>query len=333
MMLVIYHLLERWFVGWLGPVGYVALIVFFVWILRRRALKAGGFLRHLWLDKREWLGTAAGRATTAAVILLLFVAVALVPLPTRVGGIFEVEAGGAVVVRAPAHALLDDVAVRDGERVAQGAILARLASPDLDAAAAIAAAESESARREAVQARASADPAAASASSERVRAAEARAAMLAERRERLVIRAPVAGVVVGYRVEELVGRWLAEGDEICRIIDPDHVRLGVRMSEREVEEVSLGTPVRVRAEALAGTTLRSKVESISPLAAAPPEGTTSDIDLVRRAHQVRVLVEIDNPQQRLLPGMSGQGQFELKRRSLAGQVWWRFSRWVSTVVW
>ena len=333
MMLVIYHLLERWFVGWLGPVGYVALIVFFVWILRRRALKAGGFLRHLWLDKREWLGTAAGRATTAAVILLLFIAVALVPLPTRVGGIFEVEAGGAVVVRAPARALLDDVAVRDGERVAQGAILARLASPDLAAAAAMAAAESESARRDAVQARASADPAAASASSERVRAAEARVAMLAERRERLVIRAPFAGVVVGYRVEESVGRWLAEGDEICRIIDPDIVQLGVRMSEREVEEVAPGTPVRVRAEALAGTTLRSKVETISPLAAAPPEGTTSDIDLVRRAHQVRVLVEIENPQQRLLPGMSGRVQFELKRRSLAGQVWWRFSRWISTVVW
>ena len=332
-MVVIYHLLERWFVGWLGPAGYVALILFFVWILRRRARTAGKFAKHLWLDKREWLGTATGKATAAAVGLLLLASVAILPLPMRVGGVFEVEAGEQAVVRAPGDGIVEAVEVRDGDRVQAGAVIARLASPELSNAAAVAAADAEAARRDAMLARASMDPAAASDAAERLRSAEARAKMIRERRERLNVVAPFAGIVAGYRVEESVGRRLAEGDEICSIIVPETVRLGVRMSERDVQEVVPGTRVRVRAEALAGTTLRSSVRDVSPQASAPPEGVTSSVDLVRRVHQVRVLVDIDNPQERLRPGMSGEVQFELARRSFAGQVWWRFSRWISTVVW
>ncbi len=51
----------------------------------------------------------------------------------------------------------------------------------------------------------------------------------------------------------------------------------------------------MRVEALAGETLRARVKAVSPLASAPPEGVASAVDLVRRVHQVRVLVDIENP--------------------------------------
>ncbi len=154
------------------------------------------------------------------------------------------EAGERAVVRAPAEGVVETVEVREGDRVPAGAVLARIASPELSAAAAGAAMDADVARRGAVLARARMDPAAASAASERAGSAEARGAMLDQRRERLVMKAPVAGIVAGYRVEESVGRWLAEGDELCTIVVPDTVRLGVRMSERDVQEVVPGTPAR-----------------------------------------------------------------------------------------
>lgn len=332
MILVIYHFLERWFVGWLGPAGYLALGLFFYWLLRGKLRAFGRFVRHLWLDKREWLETAAGRTTVAVAVALLVAGLLLVPLPNRIAGPFVVEPAERAIVRVPADALVAAVAVREGDRVEAGAELARLASPELDAARL----ETEAARlralREASRARDLRDPAAEASARELARAAESRLAMLEARRSQLTLRAPVAGIVSTYRVEEMAGRQLAEGETFCAIDGLTRARLGARLSERDIEEVHAGMPVRIRAEALPGRTLRATVHGVSPIAEAPPEDGVH-LDLVRRARQVRVLVDIENPGEQLRAGMTGRVQFSGARRSALGLLWWRFSRWLSTVVW
>jgi putative peptide zinc metalloprotease protein len=332
MILVIYHFLERWFVGWLGPAGYLALLAFFYWLLRGKLKAFTRFVRHLWLDKREWLATAQGKASVAIAVALLGAALLLVPLPTRIGGPFVVESAERAVVRAPSDGLVASVAVREGDRVEAGAEVARLTSPELEADRAEAEAERFRALREAARAREGRDAASEAAARERVRAAESRLSMLEQRRSRLVLTAPLAGVVSSYRIEEMVGRQLAEGETLCVIEGLDRVRLAARLSERDIEEVHAGAPSRIRAEALPGRTFRTTVRQVSPVAV-DPDGGGAHLDLVRRARQVRVLVEIDNPEGQLRPGMSGMVQFSGPQRSALGHLWWGFSRWIATVVW
>lgn len=332
-LLVIYHFLERWFVGWLGPAGYIALGLFFYWLLRKRIRALARFVRHLWLDKREWLATAGGRATVAVAIVLLVAALLIVPFPTRITGPFTVEPAERAIVRVPSDALVASVIVKEGDRVDAGTELARLSSPELEAARADAAAERLRALREATRARDARDTATEATARQRARAAESRLAMLEERQSRLRLTAPVAGVVSTYRVEELAGRQLAEGETFCEIDSLDRVRLAARLSERDIEEVHDGMPVRIRAEALPGRILRATVRGVAPVAEPPPEGDGSHLDLVRRARQVRVLIEIENPDEQLRAGMTGRVQFLGPKRSALGLAWWRFSRWISTVVW
>ena len=254
------------------------------------------------------------------------------PFPTRISGPFVVEPAERAIVRVPSDALVVSVAVREGDRVAAGAELARLASPELEAARA----EAESVRlralREASRARDARDLASEAAAREWARAAQSRQAMLEERQSRLVITAPIAGIISTYRVEELAGRQLAEGDTFCAIDGLAQARLAARLSERDIEEVRAGMPVRIRAEAIPGRTLRATVHGVAPVAEAPPEDGVH-LDLVRRARQVRVVVDIDNPGEQLRAGMTGRVQFSGPRRSALGLLWWRFSRWISTVVW
>lgn len=332
-LLVIYHLLERWFVGWLGPAGYLALFGVFGWLLRRKASALSRFVRHVWLDKREWLATASGRATVAVAIALLVVAVALLPFPTRVSGPFVVEPGERAVVRAPVAGRVESVAVREGDRIAAGAELGRLSSPELIAVRGEVEAARLAARRDAARARDARDAASEAAARERLDAAESRLAIVEERLSRLVLTAPLDGIVSTFRVEERAGRMLDEGEEFCAIDDLTEVRLAARLSERDIEEVREGVRVRVRADALPGRTLRATVRGVAPVAEPPPEGDGAHLDLVRRARQVRVLVDIENPGGELRPGMGGRVQFEGERRSFVGLLWWRFSRWISTIVW
>ncbi len=331
-IVVIYHFLERWFVGWLGPAGYIALGLFFYWLLRSKLKALGRFVRHLWLDKREWLATAGGRASVAVAVALLAVALLIVPFPNRITGPFVVESAERAVVRVPSDALVASVAVREGDRVAAGTELARLASPELDAARAQAEADRMKALRDASRARDARDTATEAAARELARGAESRLEMLEARQARLVVAAPMAGIVSTYRVEELAGRQLAEGDTLCVIEGLERVRLAARLSERDIEEIHAGLPARIRAEAYPGRTLRATVRDVAPVAEAPPEGGLH-LDLVRRARQVRVLVEIENPGEQLRPGMTGSVQFSGPRRSVLGLMWWRFSRWISTVIW
>jgi putative peptide zinc metalloprotease protein len=332
MIAVIYHFLERWFVGWLGPAGYIALGLFFYWLLRSKLKAFGRFVRHLWLDKREWLATAQGKASVAIAVVLLAAALLLVPLPTRITGPFVVEPAERAVVRVPSDALVTSVAVREGDRVAVGAELARLASPELEADRAAAESARVRALREASRARDARDAASEAAARELARAAESRLAMLEARQGRLVLAAPIAGIVSTYRVEEMAGRQLAEGETVCVIDGLARARLAARLSERDIEEVRVGAPARIRAESLPGRTLRATVRDVAPVAV-DPEGGGAHLDLVRRARQVRVLVEVDNPGEQLRPGMSGAVQFSGPSRSALGQLWWSFSRWISTVVW
>jgi len=108
------------------------------------------------------------------------------------------------------------------------------------------------------------------------------------------------------------------------------VLLVVRTSERDIDEIQPGTEVRLLATARPGTTLRSRVRSLSPVAR---PATGEALDLVRRANLVAVDVEVENSGGLLREGMTGRVQFLTTPRSAAAKVGRVLRRWMGELVW
>ncbi len=327
----LFLLLARWFERAIGPTGPLAAAALVLWMLRKRIAKLGRSGAAAW--------RAAGqRGSTPRSLLLGGLAVAavllaLVPTRTRLDAEFAVEAGRRAVFRAPAGAFVTAVEVSEGQKVAEGAPLAVLESPDLAATRESAASEASAASRESLAARAAGDPAR---YLERAAAASGAASVrdgVAARLDRLAFKAPFAGTVSTPYLESLPGRFVHEGETVLSLDDLSTVKLAASVLESDVQEIVPGTEVRLRAVSAPFETLRATVKSVSAKAVEPDASPAARVDLVRRAQRVRVLVEVANPRGRLRPGMSGEVQFLTKPRSVFGKAAWRVGRWLGRIVW
>jgi multidrug efflux pump subunit AcrA (membrane-fusion protein) len=290
-------------------------------------------MKYLWLDKREWL--LAGRrgwlivgALIAAIVLLT------VPRsPTRIEASFVVEPGARAIVRVPVRGLVQTVDVVEGTRVEPGQRLAVLSNAELAASYRRASSDLETGLLLAADARSHGDIVTAEERLEEIEEADKRMRFSRKKLDGLTVTAPISGVVSTRDVEQLRGRVMEEGTSLCAIDGLDTVKLAVATSEADIEEIRIGTSVRMAAVGYPGRTMRAEVLSMAPVAIPPDAEEEHRLDLVQRVNLVRVLVEIENRDGLLRPGMTGRVQFITQPRSVAGKVWWRFRRWFASVVW
>jgi multidrug efflux pump subunit AcrA (membrane-fusion protein) len=141
------------------------------------------------------------------------------------------------------------------------------------------------------------------------------------------------GVVSTRELEQKPGRFIAEGEPFCEVDDLRHVLLDVSALESDLEEIRTETAVRVLATAFPTRPLRTRVRAINAIARPPSETNVPYKDLVRRVHLLRVLVEVDNPEGLLRPGMTGRAQFQGRPRSPVENLFWRLRRWVGILIW
>ncbi|MGA0588863.1 efflux RND transporter periplasmic adaptor subunit, partial [Dyella sp. KRB-257] len=111
---------------------------------------------------------------------------------------------------------------------------------------------------------------------------------------RVVIRAPIDGVVSALDVRE--GQQVASGMPLMTINGLDTVWLEAALPQSQGAGIAAGTPVRARVSALPGTTLRGRVESLLP-----------QVDRSTRTQRARIV--LDNPGHRLAPGMFAEVSF------------------------
>jgi putative peptide zinc metalloprotease protein len=330
---VLYGLARRWLVGWFGPVGYLVLFAIIAYMFRGKLKKGVRFMRYLWLDKREFaLGDWRGWLVGCGLLVFAFL-LAVPRSPTRIEASFVVEPGHRVLVRAPAQGLVRSVDVAEGSSVTRGQLLAVLSSEDLTASHRLASSDVHRGLRLAAGARSDGDIVAASEWFHEVEEAKTRLRVTREKLDRLALTAPISGVVSTPDLEQTRGRVLDEGEIFCAVDQLDTVRLAIATSEADIEEIQAGTAVRMAAVAYPGRTMTAHVLSLAPVANPPDAEEERRLDLIQRVSLVRVLVEIQNEDGTLRPGMTGRVQFITRPRSAAGKIWWRFSRWFSSVVW
>jgi GAF domain-containing protein/multidrug resistance efflux pump len=262
------------------------------------------------------------QAYTAAAILLL-AALTLIRWPLRVAGHDPVfRPNGLAPVRALVDGTVERVAVREGNRVARGDLLAVLRSSSLAAEREATAADAASADRLAALATSRGDAAEERLHRIRGEALRREVALLDEDLGRTSVRAPAAGLVLTPRLEERTGTSLGEGDLLLVLGRTDTLELELGVEQRDILRVRPGQEVRLRVDALPSRTFAGRVTSIAQL---PFE----------EGEEVRypVRASVPNPDGLLKPDMVAHARVLTDPASTAGRVLRGPVRWVRLLWW
>jgi RND family efflux transporter MFP subunit len=202
----------------------------------------------------------------------------------------EVEASRDAELAAALGGYIEKVAVKSGDKVKKGQVLALVDSASHSARSAQAKVELDTAERELerVKVLGKALPRAQlDAAQSRYDAAKAAMATASVQASRSVISAPFAGVVA--RVDAEVGEVAAPGVPLIRVIQIDPIKVTVSLSDRDVLSLREGMKASISTDARANL-IEGTVKHINPAA-----------DIKTRSFIAEV--EVDNADKKLLPGM------------------------------
>lgn len=287
--------------------------VIVAWIAVKMVRKHMGRGRALALAARtRWqAGFLSGPA--AGIVALVVVAVVALPfvLPWtyRARGEFTVEAAPPAPVRVQVDGIVDRLLVAEGDTVVAGAPVAVLWNPDLQAEFLDRQAEARRLALRRARAEARRDLTTAADAIATLAEVNEELAVLRARRERLIVRAPRAGTVVGYRLRERLGERLAEGDELASIASLDGRLARIRVPLKRAGELEVGQPAGLRLVTRPDLEFRSTVAAVSPAAV---DGT------------VEAIVYLPSGDWQPAPGMSGIAKVATRRATVAhaiGRAW------------
>ena len=117
---------------------------------------------------------------------------------------------------------------------------------------------------------------------------------------------PRPGSVFGEELPRLVGQYFPKGAEICRVADTRQLLARIHASEREIGDVRLGHPVRLKVGAYPDQVFRGRVAKIGG------EGETDQNNQVI----YRVELVIENTDDLLRPGMTAFARIDFGRRMI-----------------
>ena len=217
--------------------------------------------------KRKFLAMEKQRQMlTIAAALLIVIFLGVFPLPLRVDGAAVVAPAHSAKIQPEVAGLVTRVDVREGDRVAQGAVLARLDDWQYRMALAAAQAKYETAISAMDRALASNDGT--EAGIQRVQADYWKAELAREQQllERTLLRSPIAGRVATPHIEDFVGLNLRPGDTFAEVVDTSHADIDVSVDEADIARVRAGQNAAAKLEGLPNHTFHAPVVVVSPVA-------------------------------------------------------------------
>lgn len=276
--------------------------------------------------------------------LLAVVGLALllgIPWPVRVRSACAIDAANSIRVTAAVDGYVRDVSVRDAQGIGAGEPLAITENPLLATQLAVLESEARAAQAEydaATLAGQTADLAPLRGQSAQL---EGTLAKMRADEQQLVLRAPVAGTVIGSDLSLMKGRLLRRGDLFCEILPEGPLEVVVALDERDAAVVRDGQPVEFRLKSVPGATFRGRVLSVdaapsadlphealgehaggtvpSTMSGSPQPGGPTRAVPAGRIYAARVAIE--NPDGILRPGMSGRLRIDGGRKPLGAVLW------------
>lgn len=245
---------------------------------------------------------AVPASTKRAVVVALAVGLALLTFirwPLRVDGRDAVLLPAErTIVRSMVDGQIEQVLVQSGQRVVQGEPVIRLRGLDRTGALEAARADADAADREAALAASRGDVVAERVARLRARSARERAVQLSADVRAMVVRAPVTGIVLTERLDELLETRAVAGAPLLALGRVDSLEVTFTVPQAEVARVRTDQRVRLRTEAVPQFTFEGRVLSVAPLPSLMSDTVTAE----SAAFPVRALVANDG--ERLRPGMT-----------------------------
>jgi putative peptide zinc metalloprotease protein len=301
-------------------------------IFRSRIRTLVNFMKLVYLDKKDrifaWFTPRHSIAVTAGLAIVL-----VLPLwRESVSGRFLLEPAHLAAVRAPVAGAVTQLNATEGESIEAGTLLAKLQNLPLQS------------NLEATQARmvmASDRAKAASlhytgygaATKEKERLSR-QLQQVSEMRSELQLTSPIAGTVITARVQDRLGSYLKEGDELLEVADLSEMKARIYVSEHDLAKVSADRPARLQVDGFFRK-WDSRVQGVEPAATelnATFAASTKFAGLNPPNFYVVDLL-IANSDLRLKPGMIGWARVYGKRRSIGGMALEGIARFFERKVW
>lgn len=258
-----------------------------------------------------------GKKIMALLAVALVAWVCLGTMAYRVSVPTTVRAEREHVVSAPETARLSEVLVMPGDRVEAGQVVARLETHALLMARDELAAEIRGLDMETRRLTGAGDAGGAAIVAARGDVARARLRAVVRRVEECELRSVVAGVVLGPPLKDRVGEVVAGGEPLVRVAEAGTILLELRIPERRVTDMALGSRVVFLSHARPEEAFRTTLGTVSPSAE------------VREGRQAFIgEATVPGSAAWLRPGMEGVASVEAGDR----RVWWvAFNRLIDFV--
>ncbi|MEW8506964.1 MAG: efflux RND transporter periplasmic adaptor subunit [Candidatus Thiodiazotropha sp.] len=278
---------------------------------------------RLGIGLKRWLGPQGlwlklGLAGVLAVVVIS----GMVEADYRIDARANLEGRIQRVITSPFDGYLQDVSVKAGDIVAEGALLCRLDDKDLTLErvkwrSELAKLERE--QREALATHERSKVAVLKAQGQQLRA---ELELVEMKLERSRIKAPLSGVVVSGDLTQSLGVPLKRGEELFKIAPLDRYRVMLQVDERDIADVQVGQSGRLRLAGYPHLDHAFSVKRILPLTTAF-EGSylfTLEAELTERDDYLR-------------PGLQGVAKIDAGKRSLLWLASHRVIDWLRLQLW
>lgn len=305
-------------------------------LFRKRVRLVTRTARLFYLDKKDYLMSPKNRKTLliAAGVLL---ALLLVPWSRRTLSADSVlRPRTLAAVEAPEDSFVTAVGAREGATVRPGEELFRLTSAAADSQAARDAAALDRFVKAAGGAREAGAAQEVYATELRGHAASTALRGGRARQDLLSVRSPISGQVLTSRTEDFERRFVAAGTVLAEIGDCRQLVAELPISERLLDDLSVGSPVRALIRQRPLAPIRGRVERISAATAGQPATSRGESDPAVAPEMPDRFVAVavfDNPGGTLKPGAMIRAKIYSRRASYAARAWRVLRRWAQTVVW
>lgn len=312
--------------------AFVPALILALLIFKSRIRALVRFMKTIYLDKkdqaRQWLRTPQAAVAGALALLVLF---APVWRETR-SGRFSLEPIQKASLHATVPGEVEQVFPSEGQFVSAGAPVVNLRNLELEAKAARASAEFQSASLRAAQARLHyADYGRA----ERERDALAQqSSAIKSQLAALHVTSPISGVVMTPRVSDLSGANVEAGSLLLEIADLSVLRVRIYLPEFDLRNVQRGDRVSLKLDS-SFDPLRSQVAEVAPSSSHMEAGLipAEAIKGLSATDFYGVTAVVGNADGRLRAGMSGTAKILIGHRSIAGFAGKEIRDFVDRKVW
>jgi GAF domain-containing protein/biotin carboxyl carrier protein len=254
--------------------------------------------------------SARGR-TSAGVAALIAVAVLALPIfPERAGSRAEVRPLRFQGARAMTEGVVSQALVQGGEQVRRGQPLAVVQDLDLATRIADLQGQIEVARRDMATARRAGDVSTWHAGELRLAALERSLAVEQQRERASVLTAPLPGQVLEMDLAQRVGQHLDAGESFCTVAALNPMAVDFTVSEDQIGRVKVGQPVAAKVMSFPTHTFRGRIIEVGWLGRPDPGGRA----------RFTVRAEVENPDHRLRPGMTGVARASLGQRAAGAML-------------